>query len=1428
MKKRVLSLLLSALMILSLLPAAALAADGDVLRMHIMEERDGGWTERFISGGGEWSIDDSWVVEFYLHHADGSTTRVAPEDLSLPRFMRMNILEPGIRCELGMRGLGSGFITYEEDDVEYRMDMAAVLPHLGVYSAMPFTLDTLMDEVTIDEACQSFYIALCPDYAARGSKIDSVVLRDDGRNLSEVSAIKISADGSYAEVTITDLSARDGYFFGVQVVNDGDGPSGEWGRGVHILNDLPGLYYSHLNHENDSWTVDLNDLDNGQLWCCPGSSNVVNFYFGKREQIEAGEVNPIPLDELSFPAYLEAAELSEREPTAPEGAIDIRATRFERRGEATDIVYERNGEMYTLSAAPALPNIGFYTEPVAKKSTYIYDGHPFTVTEDARTVYLCSEDTEWFRLDGIDRWYTDGWADVVEVEDMNGEYFAFTIKDGKTIPNEELGVRVNFRSWEHDRWRDRTTSAWAYLKNGQPSLMFRYLEWDEQQQCWYEAEDRRLESVLNLEAGNDHPVQFYYGTSDDYEKLELSDLNIPSSIMSTYMRENVAWVMTTQFEGSGVITYAAEGVQMKVRVVQPDFGFYSAPTAIASTYLGEEVEISQAGDTFYVIAGPNRTIDGIDSIRYQSTNGDMTNHFDVQVAQDGSYAAITVKEDEEGRLPMGGEYRVDVEQDWGIRYLHVDLVRMDLPQLAVPTDLNWHRDYEWNSTRFVERMGSMSFYGEKPTQNRYDLEVYSAADGYTNPVVIGDWHFGDMELDRYYSAQDFIYDEPGSGTYKFRVKARGDGVHYRDSDWSGLSDAWTYTAPAQRLPQVDENSMMWTRWDGRYAASWEPVEHDGVGWYEVYWYYEDAESGNIQRIGGTFDIPAHGGWNVQNGAYMEPIHDEIIEECGNVPYYFKVRAIPADMTKYSMSPFTAFSFPLDTEKVTDMVNNKLDSLVPDSPADPKPTVAQVQQALAQDTADLRTAMAADQSVSGGPSSGTIDRIRELEQSVADNVEQKVEAKNSAPQQIKEIAADIEMVGATLNWADEHPETGTDPDVTLVIEQPKKGIVIPEQWNNAVQFSMKLHGAIDKDDRQPGQQLIVPIVIDMPVPSIINPEFLVVLHQLDSGEIEQLKPYVYWDETKGQHRATFVIDSFSDFALAEYEFRFPVAQVDKTMGDAPFVVAAAGNADGSEVTYSSSNPAVAEVDPVTGRVSIKGVGAAVITATASATEFYPEVQAEYTLRVSSQSAGEPDEDYDDEYEDDDYVPPVSKEEPAKMTFVDVSAEDWFYEAVQYVYEHDIMAGVGDNSFAPESELTRAMVAQVLFNMDENGYTGAASLFDDVKAGEWYEDAVNWAAAEGVMSGYGGRQFGAMDSVTREQLAMILYNYEASKGCPIEGKIILGMYTDAGDVSFWAVNAVEWALANGILRSDNGVLNPGVCAERAQVALALMSFCENVIK
>ena len=182
----------------------------------------------------------------------------------------------------------------------------------------------------------------------------------------------------------------------------------------------------------------------------------------------------------------------------------------------------------------------------------------------------------------------------------------------------------------------------------------------------------------------------------------------------------------------------------------------------------------------------------------------------------------------------------------------------------------------------------------------------------------------------------------------------------------------------------------------------------------------------------------------------------------------------------------------------------------------------------------------------------------------------------------------------------------------------------------------------------------------------------------------------------------------------------------------------------------------------------------------------------------------------------------------LPFADVSKDDWFYSAVEHVYAQGIMIGTGSTTFTPNADLSRAMVAQILYKLDSDSYDNAPTAFLDNPSGSWFYTAVNWAAAEGVVAGYGNGLFGPMDSVTREQLAVILRSYAVSKGYPLSGSAKLDMYVDADETSFWAVDAMEWAAANNILRSNDGRLAPTTYASRADVAFAMMQFCENIVK
>lgn len=189
--------------------------------------------------------------------------------------------------------------------------------------------------------------------------------------------------------------------------------------------------------------------------------------------------------------------------------------------------------------------------------------------------------------------------------------------------------------------------------------------------------------------------------------------------------------------------------------------------------------------------------------------------------------------------------------------------------------------------------------------------------------------------------------------------------------------------------------------------------------------------------------------------------------------------------------------------------------------------------------------------------------------------------------------------------------------------------------------------------------------------------------------------------------------------------------------------------------------------------------------------------------------------------------VVEPEPIILPFDDISQSAWYYGAVEYVYSNDMMQGTSATRFSPEVEMSRGMIATVLYRLENTPALTGSTSFSDVGGNEWYTDAIQWAAENNIMSGYGNNRFGPMDSVTREQLAVILYNYTASNGISVEAAGDLSVFHDAEDTSDWAEEAISWAVGVGLLSGKgNGILDPTGTATRAEVAQILMNYCTKV--
>ncbi|MBQ7144412.1 MAG: carbohydrate-binding domain-containing protein [Oscillospiraceae bacterium] len=178
-------------------------------------------------------------------------------------------------------------------------------------------------------------------------------------------------------------------------------------------------------------------------------------------------------------------------------------------------------------------------------------------------------------------------------------------------------------------------------------------------------------------------------------------------------------------------------------------------------------------------------------------------------------------------------------------------------------------------------------------------------------------------------------------------------------------------------------------------------------------------------------------------------------------------------------------------------------------------------------------------------------------------------------------------------------------------------------------------------------------------------------------------------------------------------------------------------------------------------------------------------------------------------------------PAASGFGDVAAGAWYAEAVAYVSETGLMQGVGGGSFDPNGAASRAMVAAILYRLAGSPAVSCGAGFSDVAEGQWYTDAVLWAAENGIVEGYADGTFRPGAAITREQLAALLHRYSVLNGTADENAD-LSAFTDADAVSAWAEDALGWAVGAGLLRGSGGRLNPKATATRAQLAQILMNY------
>ena len=185
----------------------------------------------------------------------------------------------------------------------------------------------------------------------------------------------------------------------------------------------------------------------------------------------------------------------------------------------------------------------------------------------------------------------------------------------------------------------------------------------------------------------------------------------------------------------------------------------------------------------------------------------------------------------------------------------------------------------------------------------------------------------------------------------------------------------------------------------------------------------------------------------------------------------------------------------------------------------------------------------------------------------------------------------------------------------------------------------------------------------------------------------------------------------------------------------------------------------------------------------------------------------------------------------LQFTDLDTSLWYHNAIDYMLEHKLMSGTSDTLFAPSLTTDRAMLTTILYNLEGRPAVEEASTFEDVAAGKWYADAIAWAQDNAVVAGTGANTFAPDTKITREQMAVMLYNYALFKGYDVTKAGDLTKFADADSVSSWAEKALCWATANGLMSGVSSdptvlILNPKGESTRSEMAALMMNFLEKL--
>lgn len=800
---------------------------------------------------------------------------------------------------------------------------------------------------------------------------------------------------------------------------------------------------------------------------------------------------------------------------------------FETFGAGRLVYTDETGVRYSMAAACALPSEGFSTAATLTEETYL--PNDAYCPKDLSFYYVFPEGTVVTRVSAVAAQGHDAMQVPAEVLSEQPNVCCFTLSSG-FFSNGVFALEVYFTLQGSD------TPATAFISVRDPAPRFGFRLYQRSGSF-----SENLFRSVETEAGFTNRLGFFLSSGDDSSLLDLASVTFlpaegtDAGAMTATKLANGIWQLDSVLPGQGTLQCTAQDdtvYTLPVDIALPPAGFFSERRMAAETYL-PSYDFDEEAAEEHVVWFMTKNGFSADDI----TNWAGRDRLDAPVTLEAYLQAETVaREDDSGRFDIkltiqdipGCHLTVWPEKNrtyGGYELPIVNTKKLEgLTPLDAPTDLSWAGDYPGDircksGALFQDHLLWTLYQVGNPTPLARRETAYS---GRYDP---DSWRVDDLFWRSYRD-----YPDRESGDYYFTVQAVGDEEQYKDSPVA-TSPIWHYERPEAEL-----TAPTGLHWEGQTACWSDEVNRaaDLYG-YEIQFRCVAPETEAETRTKYTLTMD-----ELSSDGLKHTLQDWVKDLLGSGTCQFRLRAVSGDITRFRHSQWSEFSAESTQLTAPSTVAKALEQLLTDyQPEAGSTTLGEVQaENLKSAVAAKKDDLASTLCTGDGGSTKVADNLQKLEALVGGPAT--VTVTGDAPKEIKDAQNGVSIVGASLNGAaGSAVSLKIDKAETVSAETP----INPAQYHNTIPFSMTLAGVNAQEQHQ---SLAVPVLITLPLPDSINPNFLVLLHETSRGW-QEIRPYqVFYNDELQQFCVRFTVTSFSNFAFAQ-QLSCGIQQLDAKSG-----------------------------------------------------------------------------------------------------------------------------------------------------------------------------------------------------------------------------------------------------------------------------------------